>query len=193
MQVRNHGKYTKMSKRSPRAIARCDYSGLMVRHADLARQMEYRGRGLVWTGYLVYTKFLDDPNPQNLTPRIKLDPVPIPSARPDNQIEAQGTLATSVGVLSLDVSGNSNITLTAEQFDNGEFNFTGVLTGNIIIYVPNTYNQFFANNLTTGGFILSMQIEGMSSGALVIPHAPPAPLKGPMVVNTFINLKFVNF
>ena len=193
MQVRNHGKYTKMNKNSPRAIGTCQGSGLMARLSDIVIQKEYRGRGLVSTGKRIYKKFLDDPNPQNLTPRIKLDPVPVPNARPDNQIEAQGTLATSVGVLSLDVSGNSNITLTTEQFDNGEFNFTGVLTGNIIIYVPNTYNQFFANNLTTGGFILSMQIEGMSSGALVIPPAPPAPLKGPMVVNTFINLKFVNF
>lgn len=193
MQVRNHGKYTKMNKNSPRAIGTCQGSGLMARLSDIVLQREYRGRGLVSTGKRIYKKFLDDPNPQNLTPRIKLDPVPVANARPDNQIEAQGTLATSVGVLSLDVSGNSNITLTAEQFDNGEFNFTGVLTGNIIIYVPNTYNQFFANNLTTGGFILSMQIEGMSSGALVIPHAPPPPLKGPMVVNTFINLKFVNF
>lgn len=193
MQVRNHGKYTKMNKYSPRAIGTCQASGLMVRHCDMELQKEYMGTGLVSTGRLVNPKFLDKPNPQNLTPRIKLDPVPIPSARPDSQIDAQGTLATSVGVLTLDVSGNSDITLTPEQFDNGEFNFTGILTGNITIYVPNTYNQFYANNLTTGGFTLSMQILGNPSGALVIPLAPPAPLKGPTVVNTFFNLQFVNF
>ncbi len=193
MRVRNHGKYTKMNKNSPRGIARCDYSGLMVRHSDLVRQMEYRGTGLVWTGYMVNPKFLDEPNPQNLTPRIKLDPVPITSARPDSQIDAQGTLATSVGVLTLDVSGNSDVTLTPEQFNNGEFNFTGILTGNITLYVPNTYNQFYANNLTTGGFTLSMQISGKSSPALVIPPASPVTRKGPTVVNTFFNLQFVNF
>ena len=66
MQVRNHGKYTKMSSRDPRGIARCDYSGLMVRHADLVKQKQYRGRGLVWTGLMVSPKFADIQNPQEL-------------------------------------------------------------------------------------------------------------------------------
>lgn len=193
MQVRNHGKYTKMNKNSPRGIARCDFSGLMVRHADLVRQMAYRGTGLVWTGYMVHPKFSDDPNPQNLTPRIKLDPVPIPSARPDSQIDSQTTLASSVGVLNLDVSGNADITLTFDQFDNGEFNFTGILTGNIILFVPNTYNQFYANNLTTGAFTLSMQITGNVAPPLIILPASPVTLRGPTVVNTLVNLQFVNF
>lgn len=193
MRVRNHGKYTKMLKNSPRGIGRCDYSGLMVRHSDLRKQMEYRGRGLVWTGYLVHSKFLDTPNPQNLIPLIKLDPVPIPDARPDNQVDAQTTEATSVGVLTLDVGGNVDITLTETQFDNGAFNFVGELTGNITIFVPNTYNQFYANNLTTGAFTLSMQIINNSFPALIIPAADPLTLKGPQVVNTFFNLQFVNF
>lgn len=193
MQVRNHGKYTKMIQKSPRGIARCDYSGLMTRHCDLVRQMEYRGTGLVWNGYMVNPKFVDVPNPQNLVPLIKLDPVPIPNARPDNIVDAQTTIATSVGVLTLDVSGGANITLTETQFDNGEFNFTGVLTGNIIIYVPNTYNQFFANNLTTGGFTLSMQLIGNATPVLTIPSADPITLQGPTVVNTFFNLIFVRF
>lgn len=182
-----------MSKSSPRGIARCDYSGLMVRHADMVRQMRYTGSGLVWTGYMVNPKFADEPNPQNLVPRIRLDPVPITNARPDNQIDAQGTLAASVGVLTLDVSGNTDITLTPEQFDNGEFNFKGVLTGNITLYIPNTYNQFYANNLTTGAFTLSMQVSGNSSPALNIPAANPQTLRGPMLVNTLSNLQFVNF
>lgn len=87
MRVRNHGKYTKMDKKSPRAIGRCDYSGMMCRHSALIRQMEYRGTGLVWTGYMVNPKFSDKPNAQNLTPLIKLDPVPITNARPDNEID----------------------------------------------------------------------------------------------------------
>lgn len=193
MRVRNHGKYTHMYKNSPRGIARCDYSGLMTRHSNLVRQMEYRGTGLVWTGYMVNSKFTDVPNAQNLTPLIKLDPVPIVNARPDSQIDAQTTLAETVGVITIDVSGIFNVTLTAEQFNNGSFNFIGVLGADIIVYVPNTYNQFFANNLTTGGFTLSMQIEGNSSPALVIPSADPVTLKGPQVVNTLLNLQFVYF
>lgn len=193
MRVRNHGKYTHMRKSDPRAIARCDYSGLMVAHSSLQRQMEYRGNGLVWTGYLVCSKFLDVPNPQNLVPRIKLDPVPIVTARPDNVVDAQTTLADSVGVLNLQVGGNINITLTSVQFDNGVLNFLGVLTGDIIIYVPNTYNQFYANNLTTGGHTLSMQIAGNITPPLLIPPADPITLQGPQVVNTFFNLQTVNF
>lgn len=194
MRVRNHGKYTNMSKNKPRAIARCDYSGLMVQHAKLIRQMEYRGQGLVWTGYLVNPKFADEPNPQNLTPRVKLDPKPIVDARPDNIIDAQNTLATSVGVLTVDVSGDSNVTLTADQFsNNGSFNFTGILTGNIVVYVPNLLRQFYANNLTSGPFTLGMQLIGNVSLPLTIPYASPTTLLGPLVSNTLINLQFVNF
>lgn len=87
MRVRNHGKYTQMSMKNPRAIGRCDYSGLMVQHAKMIWQKEYRGSGLVNTGYLVHPKFADKPNPQNLVPIMKLDPVPILNARPDNVID----------------------------------------------------------------------------------------------------------
>jgi hypothetical protein len=194
MRVRNHGKYTNMRRNNPRAIARCDYSGLMVQHSNMIRQMEYRGQGLVWTGYLVNPKFADQPNPQNLTPRVKLDPVPIPNARPDNIIDAQNTLATSVGVLTLDVSGNSNVTLTVEPFStNGSFNFRGVLTGNIVVYVPNLLSQFYANNFTTGGFTLGMQLIGNVSVPLTIPPASTTTLLGPLVGNTLLSLQFINF
>lgn len=193
MRVRNHGKYTHMRKNDPRGIARCDYSGLMVRHSDLIRQMEYRGTGLVWTGYLVYTKFADKPNAQNLTPLIKLDPVPLENSRPDSEVDAQTTLATSTGSLTLDVSGNSNVILTAEQFNKGSLTFTGTLTGDVMIQFPNTFNQFYANNLTTGGYTLGMQSLGNLNFVLTIPGADPVTLLGPVVVNTTTNLQFVYF
>lgn len=193
MRTKYHGKYTNMDKNNPRAIARCDYSGLMVQHSKMIKQMEYRGQGLVWTGYYVNPKFADNPNPQNLTPRIKLDPVPIPNARPDNIIDAQNTLATSVGVLDVDVSGDSNVTLTVDQFsNNGSFNFRGELTGDIVVYVPNLFSQFYANNLTIGPFTLGMQLIGNVSLPLTIPPASPTTLLGPLVGNTFISLQFIN-
>lgn len=193
MQLRNHGKYTKMSKRDPRGIARCDYSGLMVRQSDMIRQLEYRGTGLVWTGYLVNPKFADKPNPQNLTPLIKLDPTPIPNTRPDSIIDAQTTLATSTGIISIDVSGNENVILTSEQFNNGSINFTGELTGDILIILPATYNQFYANNLTTGNFTLGLQIVANDDFPLNIPLANPNTLFGPLVVNTSTALQIVYF
>jgi hypothetical protein len=193
MRVRYHGKYTSMSKNNPRGIARCDYSGLMTLHSNLVRQEEYRGTGLVWTGYFVNPKFADRPNPQNLTPLVGLDPIPLKDSRPDAQIDAQTTIEESTGALTLDVSGNQNVTLTFEQFDNGSLTFIGVLTGDITIYVPNTFNQFYANNSTTGGFTLSMQVTGFATPALSIPIPDPVTGLGPMVVNTTTNLQFVYF
>lgn len=185
MRVRNHGKYTKMSQSNPRAIGRCDYSGLMTRHSDLVRQKEYRGTGLVWTGYWVNPKFVDEPNPQNLTPLIKLDPIPVKNPRPDNVLVS--------GSITIDVSGHHNVTLTYQQFDNTSITFIGNLTNDIIVYVPNTFNQFSANNLTTGVGILSMQIEGLTTPALLIPPADEKTKQGPQIANTVNALKIIYF
>jgi hypothetical protein len=193
MQVSNHGKYTKMSKRYPRGIARCDYSGLMVRQSDMTRQYQYRGTGLVWTGLMVNPKFSDVPNPQDLTPLIKVDPVPIVNTRPDNIIDAQTTLPTSTGAITIDVSGSENVTLTNSQFDNGSITFTGILGSNILIIVPATYNQFYANNLTTGGFTLGMIIFNNNDFVLNIPPASSTTLLGPLIVNTSLALQIVHF
>lgn len=193
MQVRNHGKYTKMSMRDPRGIARCDYSGLMVRHADLVKQMQYRGTGLVWTGLMVSPKFSDLPNAQDLIPLIRLDPVPLINPRPDSQIDAQPTIESSTGSITIDVSVPGNRILTLVQFDNGIINFAGALTENIIVILPASYNQFYANNLTTGGFSMGFQLVGNTNFTLNIPLADPVTKQGPMVVNTSLNLQIVYF
>ncbi len=178
MRIRNHGKYTRQNRRNPKGLGVCDYSGLMVRHSDMIRQLEYRGTGKVWTGYWVNPKFADACNPQNLIPLIRLDPIPLDHARPDPEV-----YSVTVPTLDLDVSGNSNITLSYTQFDNTVFNFTGTLTGSIIVYVPNVFNEFYANNLTTGDFSLSMQLIGnLTSPPLLIPPANPITQTGPFVV-----------
>lgn len=110
MRVRNHGKYTRMNMRSPRAIATCDYSGLMVKHASLRRQMEYRGRGLVWTGLYVHPHFWDEPNQQDLIPFIKMDPRPIPNARPDVTIDTG-----VIPILTIDLTGVDEIVQSLQQ------------------------------------------------------------------------------
>lgn len=193
MQVRNHGKYTKMNMLDPRGIARCDYSGLMVRHSDLVKQMQYRGTGLVWTGLMVSPKFQDVPNPQELIPIIKLDPVPLENPRTDSQVDAQTTIASSTGEISIDVSVPSNRTLTLEQFDNGIINFIGLLTQDIFVILPASYNQFYANNMTTGGFKMGLQLVGNTNFTLDIPPIDPITQKGPIVVNTSLNLQIVYF
>lgn len=192
MRTRNHGKYTNMSRYRPRAIAVCDYSGFFVQHSKLIKQMEYRGTGLVWTGYYVLPKFSDIPNPQNLTPRVRLDPKPVLNARPDNIVWQQETIETCVGILTLDVSGGNDQTLTLDQFVNhGSFNFIGTLTADIFVYVPNITKEFYANNFTNGGFNLKMQLIGNEILPLTIPLLTNKNLLGPVVVNTTTNLKIV--
>ncbi len=77
------GRYTRIRARDPRALAVCDYSGMYCMHSDLVRQMEYRGSGLVWTGFMVNKKFADKPNHQMLTPILMPDPIPVVMPRPD--------------------------------------------------------------------------------------------------------------
>lgn len=153
MRVRNHGKYTKMSKLNPRSISRCDYSGLMVQTSKMVDQYQYAGQGLIKTGYRVNPKFADKPNPQNLTPIIKVDPRPILNARPDNVIDT-----IDPQLLITDVTGQSSVTLSPAEFSNINFIFKGVLSSDCTIFVTSTWNDFFLTNITTGGFILSMQL-----------------------------------
>lgn len=123
MSFKRHGKYTKMSKTNPQAIGQCDYSGLVVRHADLKKQMQYSGTGLYWTGLWVYTKFIDKPNPQNLAPRVKADPVPVDHARPSNMVTQNPDYS-----LVIDVSGLSSYQMTLEQGSSTPLILTGTPT-----------------------------------------------------------------
>jgi hypothetical protein len=77
-----HGKYLRINNKRPRPMAQDDYSGFMCMHSDLVRQMEYSGRGLIWTGYYVNKRYADVPNPQNLSPILRPDPVPVLNPRP---------------------------------------------------------------------------------------------------------------
>jgi len=73
------------------------------------------------------------------------------------------------GTLSLDVSGGSNVVLTAnngspDQSRNANFVFTGTLTGNIYVLFPEGgAGSFSVQNATTGGFSLSIAVNNGSS------------------------------
>ena len=82
MRIKN--KYLRIDRNDPQARAVCDYSGIVCMHEDLIKQMEYRGNGLSWTGFMVHKKFADVPNPQNLTPLVYRDPIPIRNPRPQS-------------------------------------------------------------------------------------------------------------
>ena len=195
MRARGHGKYTKMNLRNPQAIGTCDVSGFMCRRADMVEQMRYVGSGLVGTKLLVNPKFYSEPNPQELVPIIKVDPKPIVNPRPNNIIDNQLTIATSIGILDVDVSGGADVTISTSDFMSyGSFNFKGALTADITVFVPNLIKNFYANNLTTGDFTLSLQLEGNISitPPLIIPAASPITLLGPVIGNTLLNLQIIN-
>ncbi len=88
LSVRAKGKYTRIDSNNPMSLGRCDYTGFLVRHNDLVRQMQFIGNSLTWTGLYVHKKFADVPNPQSLNPLIMPDPIPTPYPRPDDGFEA---------------------------------------------------------------------------------------------------------
>lgn len=183
-------KYYKTDKNNPKAVATCDRSGFLVQHESLVNQDEYAGRGKIYLNILVHPKFYDKPNAQNLTPPFRLDPKPIINPRPDPVYGAQTTIATSIGELDITVS-NEDIILTQEQFMNyGSFNFSGELTQDIVVYVPNLLREFYINNMTTGNFKLGAQIYGNVSIPLTIPYVDPNTLLSPLILNNFYNLQF---
>lgn len=59
----------------------------------------------------------------------------------------------------LNVAGDSNVTLTSVQASSVIQEYTGLLTGNIQVIVPNTVQLYIVNNLTTGTFNLTVQTE----------------------------------
>ena len=67
----------------PKALGLCDRCQLPFVHSTLKRQMAYRGRSLVWTGWLVCDKHLDVPHPQDRYVLLPPDPQSIRNARPD--------------------------------------------------------------------------------------------------------------
>ena len=86
--------------------------------------------------------------------------------------EAWGLSSTEIlprvgSVLTKSVAGASDVVLSATEFDNGTFLFTGALTGNVNVVVPNTARQFVVRNGTSGAFTLS--VKTAASAAVAIP------------------------
>jgi hypothetical protein len=69
-------------------------------------------------------------------------------------------------ILELSVAGGSNVTLTAAQANNGILRFTGLLTANINVIVPNGPRQYNVINNTTGAFTLTVKTLA-GTGALI--------------------------
>lgn len=77
-----------------------------------------------------------------------------------------GLLPRVDSILSKNVAGGSDITLTATEANNGTLLFTGALTANINIIVPNTGRRWVVNNGTSGAFTLSVKTASGSAIAI---------------------------
>lgn len=75
----------------------------------------------------------------------------------------QGTVN---GISTISVAGGSNVTLTAVQAGQGTLVFTGALTANIAVIVPNTAAKWEVSNQTTGAFTLTVKTAA-GTGILV--------------------------
>jgi hypothetical protein len=64
---------------------------------------------------------------------------------------------------TIDVSGTGNYTLTSTELNRIAYSFTGLLTGNRAIIVPNTVQQYWVSNNTTGSFTLSIKTAAGSA------------------------------
>jgi hypothetical protein len=83
------GKYVSVDMDNPRALGICDKSGFVFNRCDMVRQLEWRGDGIAWTGFIVGKPFADVPNEQGRPPILPPDPVPVLYPRPP-----QGQMAT---------------------------------------------------------------------------------------------------
>lgn len=60
-------------------------------------------------------------------------------------------------ILFKSVAGGSTVTLTAAEADNGILVFTGALTANIAVVLPNVNRRYAVFNSTTGSFTLTLR------------------------------------
>lgn len=63
---------------------------------------------------------------------------------------------------SINVAGTGNYTLSGNELNRIAYKFTGVLTGSRHIIVPNTVQQYWVDNETTGAFSLDIGTSGQA-------------------------------
>ena len=75
-----------------------------------------------------------------------------------------GTFAFDYTTIS--VAGSGTYTLSGSELNRIAYNFTGVLTGNKIVEVPATIQQYWITNSTTGTYTLTVKLSG-STGIVI--------------------------
>jgi hypothetical protein len=59
--------------------------------------------------------------------------------------------------VAIDIAGTGDYTLSGAELNRISYKFTGLLTGARAVVVPNTVQQYWVNNATTGAFVLSIK------------------------------------
>ena len=67
----------------------------------------------------------------------------------------------------IDISGTGTYTLTGSELNRVAYRFTGILTGNRVVEVPATVQQYWVDNQTTGSYTLTIEPSGPGSGFTV--------------------------
>ena len=159
MSLRYRGRIPYVDPDNPQSWGRDYYTGLPVMHPDMIKQMEYIGVGLAWTGFMVHFKDADQPNPQKIPPRLKVDPVPIPNPRyltiqdlpavPDKGVTPNvGSLITGV---------------TLVDFTSTSISITWIPIQGAQAYVVSWYNTYSSGE-TRGVIGVNYTITGLSPG-----------------------------
>ncbi|MBV7583843.1 phage tail protein [Pseudomonas sp. PDM33] len=105
---------------------------------------------------------------QNITNGLAKLASPAFSGTPTAPSPAQGDLSSRLatttyvrnlvsGQLVKSVAGGSDVTLTSDEVGYGMLVFTGALTANINVVVPNGYQQWVVHNRTSGAFSLTLK------------------------------------
>jgi hypothetical protein len=77
-------------------------------------------------------------------------------------------------VLQIDISGSGNYTLSIAELNKTAYIFTGTLTGNRDIIVPNTVQQYWVSNQTSGSYTLGIRTAGQASPGVTVSSAARA-------------------
>jgi len=67
------------------------------------------------------------------------------------------TSAASFDYTTVNIAGTGTYTLTGAELNRISYQLTGVLTGNRDVVVPNTVQQYWVNNQTTGAFTVTVK------------------------------------
>ena len=79
------------------------------------------------------------------------------------------TASFAFDYIAINVSGSGTYTLTGSELNRISYNFTGLLTGDREIVVPNTVQQYWVTNNTTGSYTLKVRTS-LTAGIEVNPN-----------------------